>query len=550
MIAASAAEHIELVVFGLLVAVAALAVVAGLVRVPYPILLTIGGLPIGFVPGLPEIELDPDLVLLVFLPPLLYAAAFFSNLRELRANARPIGLLAIGLVVVTTLAVAAATHYAIGLEWQVAFVLGAIVSPTDAVAPATILRRLGVPRRVVTIVEGENLTNDWTALVTYKFAVAAVVTGSFSLLEAGPKFVLTGVGGVAIGVVGGLAIAAVRRRLDDSPTEITISLLTPYAVYLPAEELGLSGVIAAVTVGVVLGWRASELTTHTTRLQAYAVWEILQFLLNAVLFVLIGLQMHIVLDQIDGYGTGELLGYAALVAAVVIGMRIVWVFGLALLDKRVRREIAGPADSDDWKEVTLVAWSSMRGAVSLAAALAVPLQTDAGAAFPERDLVLFLTFSVIIATLVLQGLAFPAVIRALKLAPDTSDADEELEARIAIAYAALDRVEQLAGEGWVPEDTMERVRNMYDYRRRRFSSRLDDHSPEGAFDYEQRAELYRRVMSDVIGAQRAALRQLRDGGEITDEVRRTVEHELDLEQARLERSDAPAQEPRSATSSA
>jgi Na+/H+ antiporter len=549
VIAASAAEHIELVVFGLLVAVAALAVVARLVRVPYPILLTIGGLAIGFIPGVPDIELDPDIVLLVFLPPLLYAAAFFSNLRELRANARPIGLLAIGLVVVTTLAVAAVAHYAIGLEWPVAFVLGAIVSPTDAVAPATILRRLGVPRRVVTIVEGENLTNDWTALVTYKFAVAAVVTGSFSLLEAGPKFILTGVGGIAIGVVAGLAIAWVRKRLDDPPTEITISLLTPYAVYLPAEELGLSGVIAAVTVGVVLGWRASELTTHTTRLQAYAVWEILQFLLNAVLFVLIGLQMHVVLDQITGYDTGQLLGYAALVSAVVIVVRIVWVFGLGLLDKRVRRGIAGPADGDDWKEVTLVAWSSMRGAVSLAAALAIPLTTDAGAAFPERDLVLFLTFSVIIATLVLQGLAFPLVIKALRLEDDTSDADEELDARIATAYAALDRIEELAEADWVPEDTMERVRNMYDYRRRRFSSRLDDHSPEGDFDYEQRAEIYRRVMNEIIDAQRTTLRELRDGGQITDEVRRNVEHELDLEQARLERSDLPPQ-PRSATSSA
>ena len=549
MIAASAAEHFELVVFGLLVAVAALAVVARLVRVPYPILLVIGGLAIGFIPGFPDIELDPDLVLLVFLPPLLYAAAFFSNLRELRANARPIGLLAIGLVVVTTLAVAVVAHYALGLDWPVAFVLGAIVSPTDAVAPATILRRLGVPRRVVTIVEGENLTNDWTALVAYKFAVAAVVTGTFSLAKAGPEFILTGVGGVAIGVAGGLAIAAVRKRLDDPPTEITISLLTPYAVYLPAEELGLSGVIAAVTVGVVLGWRASELTTHTTRLQAYAVWEILQFLLNAVLFILIGLQMHLALDALEGRDGGELLGYAVLVSAIVIAVRIAWVFGLSVLDRRVRQEIAGPADGAGWKEVTLVAWSSMRGAVSLAAALAIPLQTDAGAAFPERDLILFLTFSVIIATLVLQGLAFPLLIRALDLDDDTSDADEELDARIEIAYAALDRIEELSGEGWVPEDTIERVRNMYDYRRRRFSSRLDDHSPEGEFDYEARAELYRRVMNEVIDAQRATLRRLRDGGEITDEVRRNVEHELDLEQARLERSDVPPQ-PRSATSSA
>ncbi|HEX2160696.1 MAG TPA: Na+/H+ antiporter [Thermoleophilaceae bacterium] len=549
MIAASAAEHIELVVFGLLVAVSALAVVARLVRIPYPILLVIGGVAIGFVPEIPNIELDPDIVLLVFLPPLLYAAAFFSNLRELRANVRPIGLLAIGLVIVTTLAVAAVAHWAIGLEWQVAFVLGAIVSPTDAVAPATILRRLGVPRRVVTIVEGENLTNDWTALVTYKFAVAAVVTGSFTLVDAGPDFILTGVGGAAIGVAGGLAIAAVRRRLDDPPTEITISLLTPYAVYLPAEELGVSGVIAAVTVGVLLGWRASELTTHTTRLQSYAIWEILQFLLNAVLFLLIGLQLPTALDALDERNGGELLGYAVLVSAVAILVRIAWVYALSAVDRNVRSEISGPDDGAAWKEVTLVAWSGMRGGVSLAAALAIPLQTDTGAGFPERDLVLFLTFSVIIATLVLQGLAFPLLIRALDLDEDSSDADEELTARIETAYAALDRIEELTEEEWVPRDTLARVRDLYDYRRRRFSSRLDDRDPEDGFDYEQRAELYRRVMNEVIDAQRAALRRLRDDGEITDEVRRNVEHELDLEQSRLERSDSSTQ-PRSATISA
>ncbi|HEX2070547.1 MAG TPA: Na+/H+ antiporter [Thermoleophilaceae bacterium] len=534
-IAASAAEHIELVVFGLLVAVAALAVVARLVRVPYPILLVIGGLALGFVPGMPDIELDPDIVLLLFLPPLLYAAAFFSNLRELRAHWRPISMLAIGLVVFTTVAVAVVAHFAIGLDWSVAFVLGAIVSPTDAVAPATILRRLGVPRRVVTIVEGENLTNDWTALVTYKFAVAAVVTGSFSLVEAGPEFVLTGVGGVAIGVIVGKAIAAVRRRLDDPPTEITISLLTAYAAYLPAEELGLSGVMAAVTVGVVLGWQASELTTHTTRLQSYAIWEILQFLLNALLFVLVGLQMHTVLDQLEARDGGELALQGALISVVVILVRFVWVYSLGTLSRGVRERIGGSRVEGDPKETAIIAWSSMRGAVSLAAALAVPLSTDAGTAFPERDLILFLTFSVIIATLVLQGLAFPALIRALRLDEDTSDADEELEARLEIAFAAIDRIEGLAEEDWPPEDTIDRVRRLYDYRRRRFSSRIDGTADDG-FDYEDRAELYTRVMNEVFGAQRVALRRLRDEGRITDEVRRKVEQDLDLEQARLDGS--------------
>jgi monovalent cation/hydrogen antiporter len=535
-IAASAAEHIELVVFGLLVAVAALAVLANRVRVPYPIFLVIGGLAIGFVPGFPEIVLEPDLVLLLFLPPLLYAAAFFSNLRELRAHWRPISTLAIGLVVFTTVAVAVVAHYVIGLEWSTAFVLGAVVSPTDAVAPATILRRLGVPRRVVTIVEGENLTNDWTALVTYKFAVAAVVGGTFSLVEAGPEFLLTGVGGVAIGVVAGKLIAEVRRRLDDPPIEITISLLTAYAAYLPAEELGLSGVMAAVTVGVVLGWQASELTTHTTRIQLQAIWESLQFLFNAVLFILVGLQMHTVLDQLQARDGTELAAQAALVSAVVILVRIAWVFSLGYLSRSVRERIGGSRVESDPKETTIIAWSSMRGAVSLAAALAIPLQTDAGAAFPDRDLILFLTFSVIIATLVLQGLAFPALIRLLDLDEDTSDEDEELEARLEIAFAAIERLEELAREDWPPEDTIERARRVYDYRRRRFSSRIDGGAGDDGFDYEERAELYTRVMGEVFGAQRRILRRLRDEGRITDDVRRAVEHDLDLEEARLDRA--------------
>ena len=315
--------HTELVLLGLLVAVAALAVLARLVSVPYPILLVLGGLGAGFFPGMPDVSLDPELVLLIFLPPLLYAAAFFANLRELRNNLRPITGLAVGLVAATMVAVAVVGHEAVGLSWPVAFVLGAVVSPSDAVAPVAILRRLNVPRRVITIVQGENLTNDWTALVAYKFAVAAVVTGTFSLAETAPKFVLTGVGGIAIGVAVGVVVAAVRRRIEDPLTDITISLLTAYAAYLPAEQLGASGVLAAVTVGVWLGWQASELTDHTTRLQLRAIWELLQFLLNAVLFVLIGLQLPEVIDGLDG-SAGELAGYGAVIALTVIGVRIAW----------------------------------------------------------------------------------------------------------------------------------------------------------------------------------------------------------------------------------
>ena len=525
----------ELLVFGLLVAISGLAALARVLRVPYPILLVLGGLAIGFVPGVPEVELDPDLVLLIFLPPLLYAAAFFSNLRELRANAPVIGVLSIGLVIATTVAVAAASHVVIGLDWPVAFVLGAVVSPSDAVAPASILRRLRAPRRVVTIVEGENLTNDWTALVTYKFAVAAVTTGAFSLADAAPRFVLTGLGGVAVGVAAGMVISAVRRRLDDPLAEITISLLTAYAAYLPAEELGLSGVMAAVTVGVVLGWQASELTTPTTRIQLYAIWESLQFLLNAVLFILVGLQLPVVLESIEGRSAGELAGYGALVAALVVIVRLVFVALFASLPQWLRG-VRAPSSLPARSSVALVAWSGMRGAVCLAAALAIPLETETGAPFPERDLVIFLAFCVILVTLVGQGLTLPVLIRAVGIEQDRLDADEELAARVETAFAALDRIEQVAAEGWVHPDTARRVRGIYDHRRRRFSSRIDGRKPEGDddVDYEGRASAYSRLMREVIGAQRAKLRELRDGGAITDEVRRKVEYDLDLEEARLE----------------
>ena len=529
-------EHIELVIFGLLVAVAALAVLARVVNVPYPITLVIGGLALGFVPGMPEVELDPDIVLLIFLPPLLYSAAFFSNVRELRNNLRPIGLLAIGLVLATMLAVAVVGHAVIGLGWKEAFVLGAVVSPTDAVAPATILRRLGVPRSVVTIVEGENLTNDWTALVLYKFAVAAVVSGSFSLAEAAPEFLLNGIGGIAIGVAVGIVIAAVRRRLDDPPTEITISLLTAYAAYLPAEELGVSGVLAAVTVGVWLGWQASDLTTATTRIELTAIWGNLQFLLNAVLFVLIGLQLPVVLEALEDRSAAELTAYGALVGVLVAVVRIVWVFGVAYLPRLVIPSARRRDPPPPFSSTALVAWSGMRGAVCLAAALAIPLETDAGAPFPERDLLIFLAFCVIVVTLVLQGLALPWVVRALGVEDDRLDADEELAARLETAFAAIDRIEELAGEDWVYPDTADRARAMYDYRRRRFRSQI--HGPEDGDgtrpeDYEERSGSYRRFMREVIGAERDTLRRLRNEGAITDEVRRRIEFDLDLEETRL-----------------
>jgi monovalent cation/hydrogen antiporter len=522
-------DHVEMIVFGLLLAAAGLAALANRTGVPYPIPLVLGGAAIGFVPGLPEVELDPDMVLLIFLPPLLYGAAFFTSLRDLRRNARAIALLSIPLVFVTMCCVALLAHEVIGLGWGEAFVLGAIVSPTDAVAPAEIMRRVGAPRRLLAVIEGENLTNDWTALVLYRFAVAAVVSGTFSLAEAALEFVWSGVGGVLIGLVAGRIIREIRRRIDDPPIEITISLLSGYAAYLPAEELGVSGVIAAVTVGIYMGWHTPELTTPLMRLQGIAVWEILTFLLNAVLFLLIGLQLPNVIDAISGHSAGELVLWGVLVSAVVIAIRLAWQFTVVYLIRAVDRREIQRARRTGWRERVVVGWAGMRGSVSLAAALALPFRTDAGAPFPERDLIILLAFAVIMATLVGQGLTLGPLIRSLGVHDDGSEEREELAARIRLAEAALARAEELAGVDWVRPDTLERVRGLYDYRRRRFGARSDGDGDE----YEERSGAYIRLMYEVIDAQREELIGMRNRGDISDDVRRRVERELDLEESRL-----------------
>ncbi|MGH3063292.1 MAG: Na+/H+ antiporter [Gaiellaceae bacterium] len=518
----------SIVLLGLLAAGAALLAIAQVVRVPYPILLVLGGLALGFVPGMPTIELSPDLVLVAFLPPLLYGAAFFTPLRELRANAGSISTLAVGLVLATTVAVAVVAHAVIPeLTWPTAFVLGAIVSPTDPTAATAIAQRLGLPRRLIAIIEGESLVNDGTALVVYRVAVVAVVTGSFSLASASARFVLSVIGGIAVGLAAGIVIRQVRRRLNNPPVEITISILSGYFAYLPAHALDVSGVLAAVTVGVYMGWYTPELTTSQTRLQGQAVWEIVFLGLNAVLFALIGLQLPAILDELSAaLSTGELLGYAALVTAVVVLVRFVWVVVGAYMPRMMR---AG--GSPPWKGAVVLSWSGMRGAVSLAAALALPLTTDADAAFPNRDLIVFLTFGVILGTLVVQGLTLPGLIRWLDLEDDGLVEKEEVKARIRAAEAALARLDELVDEDWVNEDTAERMRGLYGFRRDRFRSRFD---PESDGAIEGQSLSYQRLRRELLEAERQELRRLRLEGHIDDDVVRRVQRDLDLENERLD----------------
>jgi CPA1 family monovalent cation:H+ antiporter len=524
-------DQLEPTVLGLLLAVVALSVAARRLRVPYPILLVVGGLALGLIPGLPEVTLEPDLVLVVFLPPLLYVSAFFANLRDLRADLRTISLLSVGLVIATAFAVGAVAHELVGLSWAAALTLGAIVSPTDPLAATQILRRLNAPRRVSTVLEGEGLINDGTALVLYRAAIGAAVGGAFSAADAGLRLVLAPAGGVAIGLAVGWLVAWVRRRIDDTPTEITISIFTGYAAYLPAEALGVSGIIAAVTAGIYLGWRGPELASASTRLEGFAFWEILVFLLNSLLFILIGLQLPLVLDGLGDRSIASLAGYAVAVSGAVIAMRFAWVFITTAIIRAVDRRAVQRTRRASWRTRVIVAWCGMRGAVSLAAALAIPIETDAGAPFPGRDLVIFLTFAVILATLVLQGLSLPWLIRRLGVRDDGLEEQEELKARLAASKAALARIDALAEEDWTRPDSVERMRNFYEWRTRRFAARAGRIEDDG---YEEQSSAYQRMVREVLEAQRRAVVRLRNQGVISNDVMHRIERELDLEDSRLE----------------
>ncbi len=411
------------------------------------------------------------------------------------------------------------------MTWPAAFVLGAIVSPTDPLAATAIARRLGVPRKLVAIVEGESLVNDGTGLVLYRVAVAAVVTGSFSAVATGGQFLLSVVGGVAVGLAVGWIVRQVRRRLDNPPAEITISLMTGYFAFVPAELLGFSAVLGAVSAGIYLGWHTPELTSSQVRLQGIAVWEIVQYLLNALLFVLIGLQLPVVVDALEDISVASLLGYAALVCLTVIVVRFAWVFAVLHAPKKIVHRMSS------WRGAVFLSWAGMRGAVSLAAALALPLETDTGAPFPGRDLILFLTFSVILATLVGQGLTLPLVIRALGLEEDGGEDREDAKARIRAAEAAIARLEELAAEDWVRDDTAERMRGLYRFRTDRFRARFDD-GDDGAI--ELRSQDFQRLRRELLEAERQAVLELRRSGVISNDVWFRVSRDLDLEDQRLD----------------
>jgi Na+/H+ antiporter len=512
----------------LLVAVIVLVTIARRVLIPYPIFLVLGGLALSLLPRLPVVRLDPDLVFLIFLPPILWSAAYFTSLRDFRANLRSISLLAVGLVLATTAAVAAVARLLLpGLGWPLAVALGAIVSPPDAVAATAIARRLGIPHRVVTILEGESLVNDASALVLYRSALAAAVTGAFVLTQALQQFVLASVGGVAIG----LGVAALARRAlrltDDSLAHTAITLLAPYAAWIIGERTHTSAVLACVAGGLYLRQGFSELVPPTTRMQSRAVWDLLVFVLNGAIFILIGLQLGAIRESGLPGRLGTLLWQGAVISATAIGVRLLWVPLATVIPRLVSPALRRRDPMPGWRPVLLVAWIGMRGIVSLAAALALPETTATGAPFPFREEIIVLTFAVILSTLVLQGLSLTPLIQALDLERDDTLELEEAQAREEAARAALARLEELGGAGWAPDAQVERLRA-------RYAQQLLHTSPLQVGDGDAAARAaYRRLRHETLNAERRALIALRDRGVISDEVLHRLEQTLDVEAMRI-----------------
>ena len=516
--------HEELQLLALLAALGVLLALAAVLKVPVPVLLVSGGLALSFIPGLPTIVLPPDIVLVALLPPLLYSAAFFTSLRDLRANLRPISLLAFGLVGVTMTGVAVVAHAWLGLSWAAAFTLGAVVSPTDALAVTELAGRVALPRRIVAILEGESLLNDGTALVLYKAAVGAAIGSGFSLLSTSAHLVLNVVGGIAVGLGVGYVVRQVRRRIEDPPIEIALAVLTGYLAFLPAAAIGVSGVLAAVTAGVYMGWYTPELTNVDTRLTGNAFWEILTFLVNALLFVLVGLQLRPITHALSG--SRDYVADAALVCVAVIVLRLVWVPIFTYVPRFLFRRIRERDPYPPWQAPVVISWSGSRGGVSLAAALALPT------GFPDRDLIVLVTFCVIVVTLVGQSMTLPWLIRAIHLpSDDDGAAREDAKARIKAAEAALARLEELEAEGAVLPESAERLRGAYGFRVNRFRERLDG---GGNGEVEERSARYQRVRRELLDAERSAVVSLRNAGLINDDVMNRVQRDIDLEASRLD----------------
>jgi monovalent cation/hydrogen antiporter len=515
----------------LLIILAALTIVARQLNLSYPIVLVIGGLILALFPRLPEVRLEPDIVFLVFLPPLLYWDALNSSWRDFRENWRAISLLAVGLVFTTTMAVMLAAHFMLGFLWGPAFVLGAVLGPTDTVAAAAILERFSLPRRLSVVLRGESLLNDALALVLYETAVHVTRTKAYVWGSVSVGFCLAAFGGIAIGLVIGWLMFRLRRLAPDPLVGNTIALLTGFAAYLPADALHVSGVLAVVSAGLYHSWEGPRSTPAKTRLQSVATWEVITFLLNGLLFILIGLQLRTILESLSAGSLRSIIRGSLLVGGTVILVRILWVFISAYISRAFgcRHQTHDPYPA--WKEPALISWMGIRGGISLAAALAIPTSLADGSPFPGRNEILFLTFAVILVTLVLQGLSLPALLRRLDFPQEDNERTEESRAREAITGVALRYLASTAKSDEIHQRAVEQLQDAY-----RKKAQLLEITRKTGFDNPD-ARYAKQLVSlerELIRMQRTTLIDLRDRGAISDDVLRRFQLRLDLEEAQLD----------------
>ncbi|HTV74740.1 MAG TPA: Na+/H+ antiporter [Candidatus Acidoferrales bacterium] len=516
--------QIELVV-GLLVVTIPLVALARRSQIAYPIVLVLGGLALGFVPGLPAVQLEPNLVLLLFLPPLLYWEAITAPTDVMIANGTQIGMLAIGLVLATTVAVAAGAHAVIPhLPWAAAFVLGAIVAPTDELASAPVLERFQIPRHVIAIVEGESLLNDALSLVIYAAAVTALVTGVFSFGRAVLDLVAGAFASVIIGVIIGRIAVEGWRRVSDTDLQTVISLILPFLSYIPALLLGISGVLEVVTTGVYVNRFTPVVLTPESRLRLVGFWQTFVFIANALLFLLLGVQLHAIATGVFARHPWQMVvASTAAVNLIVIVVRFAWIIGMEFIPN-----VGGSSEhaDPDWKHAMVAAWSGLRGAVSLAAALAIPTTIAGGLAFPDRDLIIFLTFTVIVVTLVGGGLTLPILVTRLNISESSEEEEREMRRALAGASkAALDCIQRLEEAKELDPDYAQILRHRYDDLRQRSRQSADSSTRE-------RNRRRAKAEHEIIEAQRQALTAMREGGEIDNTVLRNVMLALDLAEAR------------------
>ena len=524
---------IELVLLLLLVFVVVFAALARKLQTPYPIVLVIAGLLLSFVPGIPKISLDPDVIFLIVLPPLLYSAAWLTSWRDFKFNLVSIFMLAFGLVGFTVLGVAEAARLAFtGFDWRLGFVLGAVVATTDAIAATSIAKRVGLPQRIVDILEGESLVNDATGLLALEFGVAMVVSGQTPTVSAGfLRLLYLTLAGLALGLIVGVIVERIHKHIDDGPIEITLTILVPYLAYLAAAAIHTSGVLAVVACGLYLSHKSSNFFSPSVRIQAWAVWDALTFVLNGLVFVLIGLQLPFVLAGIREYSLWQLLLYGALFSGIVIVLRMIWMFPGAYIATVIRTRLLHQTVSrPSVRQTFVVGWTGMRGVVALAAAISLPDVLADGSAFPQRNLIIFLTFSVILVTLVLQGLTLPPLIRALGLAGATDHNSEEEAARSMMVEAALTHLEEAR-----KKDSVE-FASIYEDLAQHYKHRLAKLKGADNVEIGANPAAYGRHIAltrEMLRAERQAAIKLRNEGRINDEVLRKVEHELDLNEKRL-----------------